>query len=88
MKNLHLGTALVLSIVVAPVGPARAQGTPEERSACIGDAFRFCSPDIPNVAQIEACLIRNRSGLDPACQAEFVSSQKTKLHPSHFERRQ
>jgi hypothetical protein len=83
MKILNLSLALAI-LIISTFESAFAQGTAEERSACMGDAFRFCSAEIPNVPEIEACLLRNRSGLDPACQAEFGSSNKTRLRPSHF----
>ncbi len=65
--------------------PAYAQGTAEQRSACMGDAFRFCSAFIPNVTAIEACLRQNRNSLAPACRAEFEPENKTKLHVRHFQ---
>lgn len=73
------GAALMLLSV-----PAEAQGTASERSACMGDAFRFCSADIPNVDKIEACLSQNRTNLTPACAAEFQPAQRTILKPDHF----
>jgi hypothetical protein len=76
---------LFATLVVA--APALAQGTAEERSACMGDAFRFCLSDIPNVAEIEACLIKNESRLSPACRAEFEpATKRTKLRSEHFSR--
>ncbi len=61
-----------------------AQGTAQDRSACMGDAFKFCGADIPDVAKIEACLSQNRSQLTPACAAEFQPAQKTNLRRDHF----
>lgn len=71
----------MLSVTV----PASAQGTAEERSACMGDAFRFCSGQIPDVAKIEACLKTNVVKLTPACRAEFQPGEKTKLRRGHFQ---
>lgn len=67
--------------------PALAQGTAEERSACIGDAFRFCGPDIPNVSKIEACLIQNMGRLSKGCQNEFHRAPvgRTDLKSERFE---
>jgi hypothetical protein len=64
--------------------PAFAQGTSEERSDCMGDAFRFCSSDIPIVAAIESCLQTNVSRLSLACRREFEPTQTTKLKEEHF----
>ncbi|MBI3703283.1 MAG: hypothetical protein HY244_05370 [Rhizobiales bacterium] len=43
--------------------------TPEERRACIGDAFRICSSAIPDRERVTACMIENKSRLGPACRA-------------------
>jgi hypothetical protein len=80
-------SAAVLAAVALPCISAAAQGTAEERSACMGDAFRFCLSDIPNVAEIETCLLKNESKLSPACRTEFgPDTRKTKLRREHFSR--
>ena len=61
-----------------------AIAAPVASSACMGDAFRFCRSEIPNVARIEACLMQNRSRLHLACQAEFQSPGNTRLQSEHF----
>lgn len=77
--------AIVSSLAIVIVqGEAFAQGTSDQRSACMGDAFRFCSADIPSVAKIETCLSQNRANLTPACAAEFQPAQSTLLKPDHF----
>ncbi len=81
-SKIVAGSILVLA-AISFTGPAFAQGTAQQRSACMGDAFRFCSEDIPNVARIEACLLQNRERLHPACQAEFDGSS-SRLQPEHF----
>ncbi len=77
----------VLASLLLLAMPALAQGTEEERSACEGDAFKFCSPDIPDIPKIEACLETNLTQLSPACQAEFdaTADKKTKLQTAHFQ---
>jgi hypothetical protein len=77
------GSILTL-MAISYASPASAQGTAPQRSACMGDAFRFCSEDIPNVARIEACLLQNRERLHPACQAQFDGSGNSRLRPEHF----
>ena len=64
---------------------AWAQGTSEERSACMGDAFRFCSAFIPNVTAIENCLRQNVNNLTPACRAEFEPNNRTRIQERHFQ---
>jgi hypothetical protein len=74
---------LALALLSAP---AFAQGTSDERSDCMGDAFRFCSSDIPIVAAIESCLETNISRLGPACRREFEPTKTTRLKEEHFYR--
>ena len=75
---------LVIAAIVTSAAPAFAEGTPEQRAACMGDAFRFCHADIPNVGKIEACLLQNRERLNPACQAQFDDAGSSRLQPEHF----
>ena len=56
--------------------PATAQGTPQQRAACEGDAMRLCSEHVPDVNRITSCLSRNRSNLSAACRAVFDGSAK------------
>jgi hypothetical protein len=77
-------SAIVLAALVLAAASAFAQGTAEERSACMGDAFKFCFSDIPDVAKIEACLERDRDKLTPACRAEFETHKTSKMRPEHF----
>ena len=42
IRTVLIGTA-ALATLVAMSSAAFAQGTPEQRSACMGDAFKFCS---------------------------------------------
>jgi hypothetical protein len=90
MKNLPMESTVAGCIAFATLvllsATAFAQGTSEQRSACIGDAFRFCGADIPVVNKIEACLSQNRSALSPACAAEFQPAGRTMLRPEHFRR--
>ena len=79
-----LKTIVAVLFTVAVPATSQAQGTSEQRSACMGDAFRFCVSDIPNVPAIEACLAINRTSLTPACQAEFSPATRTRIESSHF----
>lgn len=88
MKIVQMRSTLGVSFVFVSLmflsAVAWAQGTAQDRSACMGDAFKFCGADIPNVSRIEACLSQNRNGLTPACAAEFQPAEKTTLRPEHF----
>jgi hypothetical protein len=64
--------AVITVLLALGAVPAAAQGTAQQRADCTGDAFRFCLTDIPNVDRIEACLLRNKAQLSPACQRDFA----------------
>jgi hypothetical protein len=68
IRTVLIGTA-VLATLVTTSSAGFAQGTPEQRSACMGDAFKFCAAEIPNVPKITACMRANASKLSPACKA-------------------
>jgi hypothetical protein len=58
-----------LALMLVPV-PSLAQGTPEQRAACEGDARRLCG-QFTDVQQITACMQQNRRSLSPGCRAQF-----------------
>jgi hypothetical protein len=84
LRGMALLTALGGAILTMGSSVAFAQGTPDERSACMGDAFRFCSSAIPDVPQIEACLKANLSQLSPECRAEFEPTGRSRLRREYF----
>lgn len=45
--------------------------TQEQKMACMPDAFRLCSGEIPNIPAITACMRRQKAALSPACKAVF-----------------
>jgi hypothetical protein len=66
-----IGAAFAAALTAASTA-GYAQGTPEQRAACTGDAFRFCSVHIPSVPKIAACMKANYSKLSAACQTVMV----------------
>jgi hypothetical protein len=74
MRPLNLGwsaaTALLFG-VLAGNAPATAQGTPEQRAACEGDAMRLCGEFVPDVQRITACMQSKRRFLTARCRAVF-----------------
>jgi len=73
MTKLLVSAALAWTL--ASTSPGLAQGTPEQRAACTGDAFRLCAAEIPDVPRITACMKSNFSRLSPACKAVFHEGQ-------------
>lgn len=43
--------------------------TAEQQQMCTGDAFKFCSSEIPNISKITACMYKHKSELSSGCRA-------------------
>jgi hypothetical protein len=56
--------------------PAAAQGTPEQRAFCQGDAQRLCGQFIPDVDRITACMIANRRYVSRECRSAMEAGRK------------
>jgi hypothetical protein len=50
---------------------AAAQGTPEQRAACEGDAMRLCG-QYQDANQITACMKRQRAHVSTRCRAAMA----------------
>ena len=66
-----LVTVLLGGAMAAAQEDSEYRGTSEQQSACMGDVFRLCGSEIPNVSRIVACLVRERSQLSPGCKVVF-----------------
>jgi hypothetical protein len=69
-------TLLLAGATLSVSATADAHSTAEQVSACIGDAFRYCSAEIPSSTRVEACLQSNKSKLTAACRAQFDEPEK------------
>jgi hypothetical protein len=87
-KNIRLTARRIAfggALLAVSGAAALAQNyTPDQQSACQGDAFKFCAGDIPNIPAIEACLKSNVNQLSPPCRAEFEPEGKSRLRREHF----
>jgi hypothetical protein len=54
------GLAALCAVALASSIPAVAQGTPEQRSACEGDAQRLCGHCIPDIDCITSCMVQRQ----------------------------
>jgi hypothetical protein len=64
--GLVLAFAVSLSALSATEGFAFSS---EAQQMCTGDAFKFCSAEIPNIPAITACMYKHRAELSPGCRA-------------------
>jgi hypothetical protein len=60
--------AFAVSMSVMSVQPSFAFSA-EAQQMCTGDAFRFCSSNIPNIPAITACMFKHRTELSSGCRA-------------------
>ncbi len=73
--NWVRGAALAAVLGGLPTASfAEFRPTSEQRSACMGDALRLCSSDIPNVNRIIDCLGRQKDKMSPRCRAQFIKA--------------
>jgi hypothetical protein len=68
--------AAISLLLGALTNAASAQGTAEQRAACMMDAMMLCPHAIPNVRRITNCLGSQLSQLSPRCRAQFVRPRK------------
>jgi hypothetical protein len=65
----RIGAIVAASCVLSIMPHAVHAYTADQQQACMGDAFRLCSSEIPDIDRVKACMIRNRSQLSPECRA-------------------
>jgi hypothetical protein len=83
-RSIMTVAALLAFALMASGGvlPAAAQGTPQQRAACEGDAMRLCGNYVPDVQRITACMHAKRSQLNPRCRAVFGARKKSTVQRS------
>lgn len=58
---------LIVGAMLAGMAGAAAE-TPEQRQACMDDAFQFCSDAMPDRERVFACLAAKKTMLSPLCR--------------------
>lgn len=79
--NFHLGLMLATVLSLATLPTAGEAYTPDQQQACSDDAFRLCSAQIPDVDQVTACMVRNKSQLSPGCRVFFRPGPEDAVTP-------
>ena len=74
-KSLDLMTLCILFCCAAE--PAFAIG--ETQSACMDDALKLCSDEIPFISEIEDCLESSMAQLSAKCRKEFSGPEPRSL---------
>ena len=68
---------VILTIVVGAWPAAGWSYTAEQQQACMGDAFRLCSFEIPDVSRVAACMAKRQTELSPGCRVYFRQEEST-----------
>ena len=63
--------SLAALAVVAASSQSASAYTAAEAKNCMGDAFKLCSKQIPNIDKVAQCMRQKRNELTPGC-AEAV----------------
>jgi hypothetical protein len=53
--------------------------TAEQERMCTGDAFKFCSSEIPNISAVTACMYKHKAELSAGCRAVMDKSAADKV---------
>jgi hypothetical protein len=53
--------------------------TAEQERMCTGDAFKFCSSEIPNISAVTACMYKHKAELSAGCRAVMDKSPADKV---------
>jgi hypothetical protein len=86
LTQVQLGAIFAASFALALLPRAGYGYTADQQQACMGDAFRLCSSEIPDIDRVKACMIRNRSQLSPACQAFVRPGPEAEAAPNEIRR--
>jgi hypothetical protein len=76
----QIAGTLAAAISLAALGSPAFAFTAEAQRQCTGDAFRFCSSEIPDIGRITACMVKNRSSLSPGCRVELDKGLAARAH--------
>jgi hypothetical protein len=50
----------------------------EAQAMCTGDAFKFCSSEIPNIPAITACMYKHKAELSAGCRSVMDKNDAAK----------
>lgn len=70
-RSFQIGLTLAAALWVSLWPAASRAYTDDQQQACMGDAFRVCGAEIPDVERVRLCMSRNKAQLSPGCRAQF-----------------
>ena len=69
IRNRMIGVLCFAIVALPTAASAELQPTPEQRSACMGDAVKLCSSVLFSVERVRSCLLAKKSSVSAKCQA-------------------
>ncbi len=73
LRRLVATLAVAASFVT--ISSASFAYTAEQQRLCTGDAFKFCSSEIPNIEKITICMRKNKANLSTGCKSVFDKTE-------------
>jgi hypothetical protein len=68
--DILLAVSVGISASVTLIAPVRAiEVTSEQRQYCMGDAFRLCGSEIPDVDRVLVCMRAKKALVSSQCRA-------------------
>jgi hypothetical protein len=64
-----IGFVIAFAVSVVSLSTSSYAYTSQEAQMCTGDAFKFCSSEIPNIDKITVCMKAHKAQLSPGCRA-------------------
>ena len=78
-KLRQAALVLVFALTVSAVSSTQSLAfSAEAQQMCTGDAFKFCSSEIPNITAITACMYKHKAELSPGCRAVMDKNSAAK----------
>ncbi len=69
-KLSQAGLVLAFALTASVISTSQSFAfSAEAQAMCTGDAFKFCSSEIPNIPAITACMYKHKAELSPGCRA-------------------
>jgi hypothetical protein len=73
----QFGFGLIVCVSAVTVSNVSYASTAEQQRLCSGDAFRFCSSEIPNVDRVTICMRKHKASLSDGCKAVFDRPERS-----------
>jgi hypothetical protein len=69
-KLRQAGLVLAIALTTSVISTSQSFAfSAEAQAQCTGDAFKFCSSEIPNIPAITACMFKHKAELSSGCRS-------------------